>query len=241
MNAILNQLPDQNKIAQNTSKRLRIGFATIGQSPRIDVVPAILEALGKPVDVMEVGALDNMSQDEIKKLAPHKGEYIFATRMADGKQVTLGKSAAEKRLAEVLNRLDDENLDLIVALCAGTSLPTLKKTLLIEPQRIVDCMTAAIAASCRRIGIVVPLAEQVALFHLDTPLTAQISVTYASPYIGDRFFKAGQELIGCQVIFMHCMGYNAQMREKVIAGSGAPTVSAPELVASVLRQLIDRP
>jgi hypothetical protein len=31
------------------------------------------------------------------------------------------------------------------------------------------------------------------------------------------------------------------MREKVIAGSGAPTVSAPELVASVLRQLIDRP
>ena len=52
MNAILNQLPDQNKIAQNTSKRLRIGFATIGQSPRIDVVPAILEALGKPVDLV---------------------------------------------------------------------------------------------------------------------------------------------------------------------------------------------
>jgi len=241
MAAVLNQMPDQKISKQNTGKRFRIGFATIGQSPRIDVVPAMLEALGKPVDAVEVGALHNMSHEDIKKLAPRKGEYVFATRMADGTQVTMGKSAAELRLAEVLNRMDDDHLDLIVALCAGTSLPALKKTLLIEPQRIVDGMTAAIAASCRRIGIVVPLAEQVPLFHLDASLTAQISLTHASPYAGDRFLEAGQELIGCEVIFMHCMGYNAQMREKVIAGSGAPTLSAPELVTSVLRQLIDRP
>jgi len=34
------------------------------------------------------------------------------------------------------------------------------------------------------------------------------------------------------------MGYTAAMRRKVADGSGVPTISAPELVASVLRQLL---
>jgi hypothetical protein len=40
---------------------------------------------------------------------------------------------------------------------------------------------------------------------------------------------------------MHCMGYTPAMKAKVARAVGAPTVSAPELVAGVLRQLLDRP
>lgn len=220
---------------------VRIGFATIGQSPRVDVVPAILAALGRTVEAVEAGALDGLDDDEIARLAPREGEYAFATRLADGRQAVIGKGHAETLLAEVLKRMDGQGLDLVVALCAGTSLPALQNTLLIEPQRIVDGITAALAAASRRIGIVVPLKEQVGSFHLEAEVSAEVRIAHASPYEGDRFLEAGRELAGCDVVVMHCMGYTAAMRAKVAAGAGTPTVSAPELVAGVLRQLVDRP
>jgi protein AroM len=222
-------------------KPARIGFATIGQSPRSDTVPHILEALGLPVEVVEAGGLDGLDDAQIAKLGPRAGDYTFATRLADGRQVMLAKSAAEERLAPVLLDLDKKGLDLVVALCAGTSLPALEHTLLIEPQRIVDGITAALAASCRSIGIVLPLEQQLANFHLEADVTAQVRLAHASPYTGDRFEDAGRELQGCDLVVMHCMGYTPAMKAKVARACGAPTVSAPELVAGVLRQLLDRP
>jgi protein AroM len=216
----------------------RIGFATIGQAPRTDTVPAIVAALGVPVEVTEAGALDGLDDAAIAKLGPQGGEYSFATRLADGRQVVLGKAAAEARLARVLERMDGQGLDLIVVLCAGTQLPKLERTLLVEPQRIVDGVTAGLAAGVKTLGIVLPLAQQVPMFRLEGEVTARLRVTHASPYEGDRFAEAGRELAGCDLVVMHCMGYGAAMRRKVAAASGVRTLSAPALVAGVLSQLL---
>ncbi len=218
--------------------RPRIGFATIGQAPRSDTVPAILEEIGVPVDVVEAGALDGLDDEAIARLGPQPGEYTFATRLADGRQVVLGKAAAEERLAPVLARLDREGLDMIVVLCAGTRLPTLDHTLLIEPQRIVDAMTQALAANVKSLGIVLPLERQLANFHLEGELKAQVRVTHASPYEGDRFSQAGADLSGCELVVMHCMGYTPAMRAKVARACGAPTLTAPRIVAGALKQLL---
>lgn len=218
------------------SARARIGFATIGQSPRSDTVPAIVAELGVPVEVVEVGALDGLDDAAIAKLGPKPGEYIFATRLADGRQAVLGKSAAEERLAEALKGLDRQGLDMIVVLCVGTQLPSLEHTLLIEPQRIVDGLTAALSHNAKTLGVLVPLERQVESFHLDAKVNCDLRVTHASPYEGDRFAEAGKELAGCDLVVMHCMGYTAAMREKVAAASGAPTLLAPGLVAGVLKQ-----
>lgn len=216
----------------------RIGFATIGQAPRTDTVPGIVAELGVPVEVVEAGALDGLDDATIATLGPQGGEYSFATRLADGRQVVLGRAAAEARLATVLERLDRAGLDLIVVLCAGTRLPKLERTLLVEPQLIVDGVTAALAANVKSLGILLPLAQQVPKFHLEGEVKAQLRVTHASPYAGDRFAEAGRELAGCELVVMHCMGYTGAMRAKVAAASGARTLSAPALVAGVLKQLL---
>ena len=216
----------------------RIGFATIGQAPRSDTVPAIVAELGLAVDVVEAGALDGLDDATIARLGPRPGEYSFATRLADGRQVVLGKAAAEARLVPVLEGLDRQGLDMIVVLCAGTRLPTLEHTLLIEPQRIVDGLTAALAANVKTLGIVMPLERQVAAFHLDAQVAAQIRVTHASPYVGDRFAQAGRELSGCDLVVMHCMGHTAAMQAKVAAACGAPTLLAPRMVAGAMKQLL---
>jgi protein AroM len=218
--------------------RPRIGFATIGQSPRSDTVPAIVAELGVPVDVVEAGGLDGLSDAEIARLGPQPGEYNFATRLADGRQAVLGKSAAERNLADVLVRLDGEGLDMIVVLCAGARLPALARTLLIEPQRLIDQAAAALSANIRKLGVIVPLEQQVAGFRFEADIGAEVRVTHASPYVGDRFASAGRELADCDLIVMHCMGYTRAMRDKVVAASGVRTLLAPGLLAGILKQLL---
>lgn len=216
----------------------RVGFATIGQAPRVDIVPAIVESLGRPVDVVERGALDGLDDATIAALAPKDGEYSFATRLADGRQVVLGKQAAEERLADVVRTLDREGLDLVVVLCAGARLPKPERTMLLEPQRVVDGITAALAESAGTLGIVMPLERQVAQFRLAAETRAALRVTHASPYVGDRFAEAGRELAGCDLVVLHCMGHTQAMRDKVAAACGAPTLAAPAMVAGVMRQVL---
>ena len=50
-----------------------IGMITIGQSPRVDVVPEIREILGDGIEVLEAGALDGLSLEEVKGFSPRKG------------------------------------------------------------------------------------------------------------------------------------------------------------------------
>ena len=48
----------------------KLGLITIGQSPRIDVVPEIRQIIGHGIEVMEGGALDGLTLDEVRKLYP---------------------------------------------------------------------------------------------------------------------------------------------------------------------------
>ena len=52
----------------------KVGIVTIGQSPRVDVVPEIIEIAGVRADYLESGALDGLEISGIAKLAPAKDE-----------------------------------------------------------------------------------------------------------------------------------------------------------------------
>ncbi len=222
----------------------RVAFVTIGQSPRIDVVPQMIADTGLPVEVEEFGILDDLDATEIAAMAPQAGEYRFASRMRDGNQVVMGKPAAEARLARLMQSLDDGRFDALVPLCTGTALPALR-TLVVEPQQVVDHLTMALAAGCRELGIVLPLAAQVEDFHLIGPARCNVRVTHASPYLGEndndgdgRFARAGHELRGCDLIIMHCMGFAEAMRREVSAAAQVPVLLSNRMVATVLRQVL---
>nr|WP_232232350.1 AroM family protein [Cupriavidus sp. amp6] len=114
-------------------------------------------------------------------LAPDGGEYRFASRLRDGSQAVMGKPVAEAMLARLMASLDDGRFDALVPLCTGTALPPMR-TLVIEPQQVVDHLTVALAQGCKRLGIVLPLEGQVGSFHLIGPVSCELRVTHASPY-----------------------------------------------------------
>jgi len=222
----------------------RVAFFTIGESPRSDVVPEMARLLGDTVRIDEFGALDGLDAAALAAMAPRDGEYRFATRLRDGAQIQLDAAAAEARLAQVMQEADGAGYDVLVPLCTGTAIAPMR-TLVVEPQQVVDHLVAGLSQHCRKVGLVVPLAEQVDFFHMAVPLPCETQVVHASPYEADaeqaarNFAQAGQALASCDLIVMHCMGYAARMRERVAQASGRPVLLSNRLVAQALSQLLE--
>jgi protein AroM len=76
---------------------MRVGTLTIGQSPRNDIIPDLKEILGKEVELIEKGALDGLSGEEINELSPKPGDYPLVTRLKDGIEVKVGKKYISSR------------------------------------------------------------------------------------------------------------------------------------------------
>ena len=67
----------------------KIGAITIGQAPRTDILQDIEPILGPDVVLIQAGALDTMTLDEVRSLRPDGQGNTLVSRMRDGTAVTL--------------------------------------------------------------------------------------------------------------------------------------------------------
>lgn len=220
------------------TKTPRLAFVTIGETPRVDMVPELLAGIGAEVDAHEFGALDELSDSDIADLAPRSGETAFATRRRDGSEVAIAKERIEPRLERLLHRIDDMNFDIVVLLCTGTHVAPLKKTLMIEAQRVVDKMVEAMSASTGRLGVLLPLERQITEFPERHVFPGTPKLAAASPYAGDDIATQAKALVGCDLVIMHCMGYSEAMRDEVQKAVGAPVLLSRRIVSSAVRQIL---
>ena len=220
----------------------KIGMITVGQSPRDDIAPAMSRILGPGIDIIQKGALDGLSDTEIKGLAPEAAEVYLCTRLTDGRQVVVAK---EKILSLVQSRIDELNqasVDLIVLLCTGHFPRFESRCLIVEAQKIVDKSLDALVDERYTLGIVVPLVEQMdqarqSLSHL----TPKIQVAVASPYGPlEAVQKAAAELHQNQVdlVALHCMGFSSDHRQAMREITQKPVLVANSIVARTLAELL---
>src|SRR3989441_9728839 len=113
-----------------------IGLVTIGQSPRVDVVPEMAAVMGPGVEVREAGALDGLSRAEIAALAPTGDDEILVTRLADGTSVFLGKQKIVGHVEARIAALEREGLTVTALLCTGAFPPLRATRALIQPQPV---------------------------------------------------------------------------------------------------------
>ena len=218
---------------------LRAVFVTIGQSPRPDITPGLLARIDGEIDVTELGALDGLSKAEIAAMAPDAGEETLVTRLADGREVIIGKRKTQGRLQALFDRIDAEGrFEAIVLLCTGYFPGLHSQTLLVEAQRIVDHLTHALTEGSGKVGLMVPNAVQIAEFHEVAPPGVEITGTWSSPYGDQRFAEAAAEVKDCDVIVMHCMGYDDDHRAIVREVAGKPVLLAQRMLAAGVAQLV---
>ena len=93
---------------------MKIGTLTIGQSPRVDIVPELKEAIGSEVEIEEKGALDDLTWEEVKDLYPGSDDYILVTRIREGKEVKIAKRHVIERMKEYIADLERIDVNFMV-------------------------------------------------------------------------------------------------------------------------------
>jgi protein AroM len=219
----------------------KIGMITIGQSPRVDIVPEMKEILSSEVEIIEAGALDGLTIDEVRGFSPKGRDYILCTRMSDGTEVVVAKRFIVPRVQKCIDLLSQQGAEIVVFICTGLFPPFSSKKLFIEAQKILDHFILALHGEKERIGLLIPLSEQIkqAKKKYDR-LKGKMIIKAASPYASeDKISMAAEALKRADphVIVMHCMGYTQAMKKKVMEITGKPTILARSLVARTLKEL----
>ena len=216
----------------------RLGVVTIGQSPRDDVVPELRALLPKNVIVVETGALDGLSKEEIPP--PQAPERTLVTRLSDGTELQVDKAFVHGRLEAAVRSLETR-VDLIAYLCSGDLPEFPARVPILIPHRLLEGYLKAIRFP-GPIGVLVPAPAQVkpALEELESwgvPALGQAVSPYSqASRVGEAARRLASE--GAAAILLHCFGFDLAMRKEAAHASRLPVISVRSLLARALCELL---
>lgn len=222
-----------------------IGFATIGEAPRDDVVPHMREHLPAGVRIVERGCLDGLAPREVGALAPEPDEVGIVTRLRTGGEALLAHRKVLPLMQRVVEGLTgDDGADLVVVLCGADWTEIRTDRLLVNPGRLFPATVGALAAG-RRLGVVKPSPGQVEQERRRyRQMGIEATVTAASPYAGAERLtlaeRAARDLrdAGVDLVWMTCVGMDGAMRDRVAEITGKPVILANALLARIVSELV---
>lgn len=219
-----------------------VGLVTIGQSPRVDVVPDMAAILGPGVTVRERGALDGLGRAEIAALAPQPGDDILITRLADGTPAFVAKRHIVSRVQAAIGDLERAGVTMTALLCTG-AFPALEASrLLVLPHQVLLGVLRALRWP-GRLGIVTPSVEHVpqteSRWRADgfdpvvVPLSPYEEQSPAALERAAQAFRASRT----GLVAMDCMGFRRETRDGLRRLTGTPVLLANLLVARVVAEV----
>jgi protein AroM len=218
----------------------RIGAITVGQSPRIDIVPEIKGLLGN-VEIVEAGALDGLSYEEILQFAPSEKDYVLVTKLRDGRSVKISESYILQQIQKLIDQLTASGTDGIVMFCSG-EFPEFSCTHPILYPQILLQQFVTVVAKGKKLGVINPDASQApqALKRWSKVPVSQIAIEAASPYTDpDKIWQAASALKswGAEMVVMDCMGFNQSMKQEVARIVGVPVILPRTVAARAVAEL----
>ncbi len=225
-----------------TGKRPRIGMISIGQSPRPDIISIFEECWDSQAELIEVGALDGLRHEDVKRMTPNQGDDVLVVKMGDGEQHIVGRRFLLPRIQTAADALVAQNITAAILLCTGDFRPFRYPVPFIIPQRIVDNTVASLASAGQMVGVMIPTGEQQKQMRRNLACNGIVPVfAPASPHSkDDEIVSAAQQLnrYDLNFIIMHCFGYTREMRDVVREITGKPVLLSNMLVAKVTGELL---
>src|SRR5579862_9580980 len=220
-----------------------LGTLTIGQAPRPDVTPIIDRHVPAEVRRIHRGVLDRLSPGEIDvRYRPTAGEAALVTRLADGSTVELSRRHMQDGVQQALFGLEAEGCTVILLLCTGTFAGLqCRKAWLVEPDHVIPPLVAVLLEG-RQLGIVVPIAGQIAsesgkwgglarppLFAVASPYTDMPAAVGAA--------GAALQAQGAAAILLDCIGFTERHRA-ALTPLGLPVILSNAVAAKAVGELL---
>ncbi len=217
-----------------------IGMLTIGQTPRVDLLPALNEILGDEYEIIEAGALDGLSLEDVRGIEVLSDDYILVSRMRDGTEVKITKRFVIPRVQEKITELEEKGVRLTVIMCTGAFPQYESKGLVVTPQEVLKGVLNG-SLNKGKLGVVYPTEEQMPGAQSDFG-SADVE-TYAdvtSPYEGSEGLEALAKRLSAQnldLILLNCFGFSSGLKKYIAERTGVPTIQSNAVVARVLKEL----
>jgi protein AroM len=220
-----------------------IGLLTIGQSPRPDHLARDVAAATPTARVIERGALDGLTRDQLTSFAPHDDDYRLVTLLADGTSVVIAKRFILERLQRQITALEDEGADVVLLMCTGEFPPFAHRVPLILPQRPLYGIALGLAEG-GRVASLTPLTTQVEQarrkWHaLGAPDAIVLAADPYGPDPSSAVAAAAAEAAaaGATVLFGDCFGYDAAMGAAARRAFPGSVVIARSMAARIAAEI----
>ncbi len=223
---------------------IKIGAITVGQPPRVDVTVDILPIWGDKAELIEAGALDRLTYEEILGLTPeHPDDHVLVSRLRDGREVTFAEPRIVGHLQDCIDHLEQQGVALIVFFCTGEFPYTFRHNVpIIYPS---DILLRILPALCGGRPIIVVTPSELQLAQLKVKWERHVdraAILYGSPYGDpstiDRICREITEAEG-DLVVLDCIGYTQDMKKKIAAATGKRVILARTMLARAIDEMID--
>jgi protein AroM len=215
-------------------------MVTIGQAPRVDVVPDMADILGPGVEILERGALDGLDDPRIAAMAPSGDDEVLVTRLQDGRSVFVGKRHVTPLVQERIASLEAAGVGMTVLLCTGKFQGLRPARPLVTPDKVLLGVLRGVTFS-GRLGVLTPSERHVG--QTEARWNAQgfdAVVVAASPYHEIESIPAAADAFragGAGLVLLDCIGFRREARDELRRRLGVPVLVANLLVARVVAEL----
>jgi len=192
-------------------------FLTIGQAPRLDLEDIFHHFFDRD-SVDQAGLLDGLTLEEAINtygILPDTKEVLIS-RLVDGTTIKMDHTLVQDALKKKVTKLEADGYEIIVILCTsvfhGLSTQT---ALLVEPETIISREVIR-KTGTGRLGIVVPLKEQITVPEDKWNQAVNRLSLFCSPYSGNEedFLQIGEQFSAqkADLVILDCMGYHTKMK-----------------------------
>ncbi len=207
-------------------------FLTIGQAPRPDATPEILEFMGiEDGPVVEAGALDGLDRSGIP--APESGDMPLVTRLASGEEVLVGESFIERRMRALVDRVPPG--DAAAILCTGPFPGIPERPGLVKAGPEFDRALAAACSPGMSVSILIPDPGQEEDARRRVPAGCRVLVGVGSPYSDDADWLP-DGFGDADLVALNCLGYDGRMERALAAATGKRILLARRVLAERLAE-----
>jgi protein AroM len=220
----------------------RLGALTIGQSPRVDILPEFLAAIGVEVEIVQRGALDGMSVMEVEKLVPTKDDCLLVTRMQDGSEVRLSERLILDKMKRCVHELEEAGVELIALFCTGEFPDLGERVPILRPNFIMERLVPALIPG-GRLCAVAPSRDQIpAIMEKWSRSGCSTYAESVSPYTSTmddlRRCAARVARLDCDLVVLDCIGYSGQARAVFREIVDRPVILPRRLLGSIAREML---
>ena len=222
--------------------KMKVGAITIGQSPRTDVVQELFPLMGEQVELIQAGALDGLTREDIQAFAPGPEDYTLISRLRDGSSVMIAERHILPQLQQCIERLEEQGVNLILFLCTG-DFPAVfhSKVPLIFPCKVLNGLVPALS-NRGKIAVVVPTPQHVDQTEKKWNQYVKESIIIpASPYGSQDDLDAAARAaakMDVELVVMDCISYNIGMKEQFQKLSGKRVILSRTLAVRVMMELL---